>query len=185
MSISTAHFILTEGRLKTSKQLRAERRKELRGASLMSELAWWGHEERRAQFVASAIGSEIRRIRKALARLQITVPSEAWFDDARSLRRDQGGTFPPTNDSGEPLMLRAIGETRLYPPTYIVASGHSYHVYLDAQKSGTSEVLTEDGYHGSRVSIRDLVRLDRQRIQDAERDQRAHRHGGKEITNIL
>lgn len=170
---------------KTTKQLRAERRRELKGASLMAELAWWAADERRSQLPAGCIASEVKRIQRGIARLCTVVPSMTWFDDARSQRRDAGGSFPPCDDLGIPLMIKGRGEARLYPPQYITSSGHAYHVFCDVWTSGTSEQLFEDGYNGSRVSIYDLTDKEQRRIR--RKVERAVKRGDRhrDITNSI
>lgn len=170
---------------KTTKQLRSERRRILKGASLATEAAWWADPERRKDFPASAINGELKRIEKAHKRILKTAPSGAWWSDAYHTRRDAGGTFPPVDEWGTPLMVRGKGECRFYPVAYLTSSGHSYDVYVDAVYSGASQNLSEDGYNGSRVVISTLTKVDqgiiRRRVDAARR--RGDRH--KAFTNIF
>lgn len=169
---------------KTTKQLRSERRRQLKGASLETEAAWWADPARRKDFPAASIASELRRIAKEHNRILKTAPSGCWWSDAYHVRRDAGGAFPPCDEWGTPLMVRGKGECRFYPLPYITSSGHSYDVYADAVYSGASQHLTEDGYNGSRVFISTLTRVDQARIRRRAR-RGINKDGTTTLTNVL
>lgn len=170
----------------TPKQRRSAGRKRLAQSSLLTRLAWWAHEDRKSEgFQASALRAECKAIQKKLARLAVLTPSTTWAEDAARLPERGGGQFPPTDECGMPLMDRARGERCFYPRAYLTSSGHSFDVYVTAIKTGSSEILTEDGYNGSRVSIDRLSKVDQLRLRRAEIALEDAQNGERMITNIL
>lgn len=169
----------------TVKQQRQAERKRLKVASLSEQLAWWASPDRLQEgFQVPALKAECKRIEKRRRRLMQITPSSQWAVDAFGLPAAKGGEFPPCDEQGLPLMFKAMGETRFYPPQYLTTSGHSFDTYVEAVYTGDSAQLHEDGYMGGRVTIYSLAQRDRQRIHLMEaRAKKSRRHKG--ITNIF
>ncbi len=107
---------------------RLERKRKGR-QSLEEQLAWWIAQVESGAMTSRMAEPRVRQIRHRIAVIDREVPSMRWLDDARSLRPDQGGEWPPAGYE-RTRMRRAAGERRYYPPQYLTMSGHSYDTLL-------------------------------------------------------
>lgn len=149
----------------TRKQLKAA----IKAASYSERIAWWVEQSRLGTLPPAECEAEVRSIEKRLAKIANEVPSETWHEDVRRIAPTKGGAWPC------PGMIRARGERRIYPPSYITTSGYSYDVYMqDVYAGGRQHLLDDDGYMGSTVRIGDLPKQDQERIRRREKFIREH-----------
>jgi hypothetical protein len=163
----------------TAKQTRKQLKAAIKAKSYSDRIAWWMEQSREGTLPQAECEAEVRSIEKRLAKILNEVPSQTWHEDVRKIAPAVGGLWPC------PGMIRAKGERRLYPPSYITTSGHSFDVYLQhAHAGGIQHLLpedpdkpseatperdcTKDGYLGSVVTIYQLQDRDQRRIRSRE-----------------
>ncbi len=181
-------------------QSQALSRKELKSSqkhrSLMDQVAWWEQMKAAQAWPVHECEAQIKKLNKQCESIRRRAPSSTAYDDARSASGKDGGKWPPEADATP--MVRARGERRIYPSNYITSSGHSYDVFVQRYRlvsagkkkgnrivTGDTQALTDDGYHGSVVSIGDLHKLDRRVIHNGADEVCRTKHKHREITNML